>query len=590
MLIDYHLGQTSIILRIKILDSSVSTGAGLTGLTFSSSGLIIAAIADNEASTTAYTAAGSTIETITTLGTFATPTATKCRFKEVDSTNHPGVYEIQLDNARYAVSSAKSLLVSIGGATNAAQTDACIPLRQTDPYNAVTGGITALPNTACTTNASLLTSGTGTDQISVTSGKVLLQATQTGVTIPTVTNVTNDVGITQTGADKVWGSLTRVLTAGTNIVLAKGTGITGFNDITAAEAATAVWQDTTAGDFTLAGSVGKSVMNGVALGNGLKIAECVLTDTTTTVTNQLTAAQIATGVWQDTTAGDFTVASSIGKSLYTSGAAPGASGGLLIAGSNAATTFSGLTTGAISASTITASGAVAFQSTFAVTGNMSLAAGLTITQSTTNGHGVSVTGNGTGHGMSITGGSGATGNALHLASASTNGHGLYTVGTGTGEGIDAIGGATGDGIQCQSAGTGRGLHAMGGITGGDAVFFEAIVGNTNGLTLAHAGTGKDLNATTTPLTLAKTTNITGFNDPDTASIFTAVLTTQLTESYAADGVAPTLAQAIFLTQQSLHEFAIAGTTRTVKKLDGSTTAATFTLDSSTAPTSTTRAT
>ncbi len=72
-------------------------------------------------------------------------------------------------------------------------------------------------------------------------------------------------------------------------------------------------------------------------------------------------------------------------------------------------------------------------------------------------------------------------------------------------------------------------------------------------------------------------------------LVTGVLTTQMTESYAADGTAPTLAQAMFLVQQSLHEFAISGTTRTVKKLDGSTTAATFTLDSSTAPTSTTRA-
>jgi len=37
--------------------------------------------------------------------------------------------------------------------------------------------------------------------------------------------------------------------------------------------------------------------------------------TTTTVTNQLTAAQIATGVWTDTTASDFTTALSIGKSI-----------------------------------------------------------------------------------------------------------------------------------------------------------------------------------------------------------------------------------------------------------------------------------
>jgi hypothetical protein len=85
--------------------------------------------------------------------------------------------------------------------------------------------------------------------------------TQAAVTlVATTTNVTNDVGITQAGADKVWattvrslttfgtlvadvatavwGAATRVLTAGTNIVLAKGTGVTGFNDIAAGAAMT----------------------------------------------------------------------------------------------------------------------------------------------------------------------------------------------------------------------------------------------------------------------------------------------------------------------------------------------------------------
>lgn len=65
----------------------------------------------------------------------------------------------------------------------------------------------------------------------------------------------------------------------------------------------------------------------------------VAVGTVTTVTNQLTAAAIATGVWQDTTAGDFTVAGSVGKSVYTSGNIPGAAGGHFIAGTNAATTI-----------------------------------------------------------------------------------------------------------------------------------------------------------------------------------------------------------------------------------------------------------
>jgi len=70
----------------------------------------------------------------------------------------------------------------------------------------------------------------------------------------------------------------------------------------------------------------------------------------------------------------------------------------------------------------------------------------------------------------------------------------------------------------------------------------------------------------------------------------AILTTQMTEAYAADGVAPTLAQALFLIQQALTEVSISSTTETIKKLDGSTAAATLTLDSATAPTSKTRAT
>jgi len=78
----------------------------------------------------------------------------------------------------------------------------------------------------------------------------------------------------------------------------------------------------------------------------------------------------------------------------------------------------------------------------------------------------------------------------------------------------------------------------------------------------------------------------GLNDITVASI----LTTQMTESYAADGAAPTLAQALMLIQQQIGEFAISGTTLTVKKVDGSTTAATFTLDDGASPTSITRAT
>ena len=79
--------------------------------------------------------------------------------------------------------------------------------------------------------------------------------------------------------------------------------------------------------------------------------------------------------------------------------------------------------------------------------------------------------------------------------------------------------------------------------------------------------------------------ITALNDISVSD----VLTTQMTEAYAADGTAPTLTQALMLIQQVLTEFNIAGTTYTIKKVDGSTTAATGTLNNATDPTGMTRA-
>ena len=124
----YKNGVTSVILRVKILDSASTVGAGKTGLTFGTAGLIISTIADNEAAPTVYAQAANNIETIATLGTFAAPTAGKCRFMEVDPTNHPGLYEIQIANARWAVASARSGIVTVSGAANAAQVDTEVQL------------------------------------------------------------------------------------------------------------------------------------------------------------------------------------------------------------------------------------------------------------------------------------------------------------------------------------------------------------------------------------------------------------------------------------------------------------------------------
>ena len=143
-------------------------------------------------------------------------------------------------------------------------------------------------------------------------------------------------------------------------------------------------------------------------------------------------------------------------------------------------------------------------------------------------------------------------------------------------------------------------------TGTDGVVVAA--GSKTGYTLtATTGLGNqtaDITGTiSTVTTLTNLPSITanwltaaGLATDAVTEIVTAALTTQMTESYAADGVSPTLAQALFLIQQAITEFTIvvntgAGTsTTTIKKIDGSTPAATLTLNSETAPTAATRAT
>lgn len=171
MKLAYKNGVTSVVLRVKIMDSTSTTGGAKTGLTNASAGLIISTIADNEATATAYTAAGSTIDSITTLGTFAAPTAGHCRFKEVDATNHPGVYEIQIADARWAVSGARSVIITVSGATGAAQVDAEVQLTTVD-VNDVNGGLQGLKGTTNPTAGALPTIGTGTGQINPSGGKV----------------------------------------------------------------------------------------------------------------------------------------------------------------------------------------------------------------------------------------------------------------------------------------------------------------------------------------------------------------------------------------------------------------------------------
>ena len=78
-------------------------------------------------------------------------------------------------------------------------------------------------------------------------------------------------------------------------------------------------------------------------------------------------------------------------------------------------------------------------------------------------------------------------------------------------------------------------------------------------------------------------------DPPTKAEMDAMWTTAATESYASDNAAATPAQLLYMILCTVSEFSVSGTTITGKKLDGSTTAMTWTINDATSPTSRTRA-
>ncbi|MGX9145933.1 hypothetical protein [Mesorhizobium sp. 128a] len=163
----------------------------------------------------------------------------------------------------------------------------------------VNGGTATFPTNATLASTTNITAGTITTATNVTNAPTngdLTATMKTSVTTaataatPTAAAVTGAVG-SVTGAvgsiaaggistssfadgaitaakfaanalDAVWSAATRVLTAGTNIALAKGTGVTGFNDPSAATIAQAVWDALTSA-LTTVGSVGKLLVDNV---------------------------------------------------------------------------------------------------------------------------------------------------------------------------------------------------------------------------------------------------------------------------------------------------------------------------------------
>lgn len=322
-------GATSQSFYVEILDSTSTTGGRKTGLVYNTSSL-----------TGYYVRNGGSVTAIT-LATLAAANSAYSSggFKEVDATNMPGVYRVDLPDAALA-SGADSVVFTLRGATGMAQVSEEVQLVAWDPQDTVRGGLTALPNAAAEAAGGLYTRGSGAGQINQpANGQVdgnVVSWRGTAVSTPTVAGVPNvnaktwndlttvalplvpatpgrslvvdaagladanavkvgptgsgtaqtarDIGasvlvgdktgfsLSTAGVQAIWDALTsalttsgsvgkriadnldaaissrsshvaadiwavgtRLLTAGTNIVLAKGVGLTGLNDLSAAQ-------------------------------------------------------------------------------------------------------------------------------------------------------------------------------------------------------------------------------------------------------------------------------------------------------------------------------------------------------------------
>ena len=193
-------------------DTSSSTGGGLV-LAYNTASLVFKWKREFDAAWTTFTCTQGT-EGTNTPATF------------ISSNGFTGAFHICFPDAMFSTSDTSSWCqCTLQGAANLLPVQFEYELIAIDNQDAVHLGLSALPNPACTGNASLLTSGTGTDQLSVTSGRIDIgKALGTAVTLD-ANNVLN------VSAKYLGGTLQTARDIGASVLLSAGTG-TGQLDFT----------------------------------------------------------------------------------------------------------------------------------------------------------------------------------------------------------------------------------------------------------------------------------------------------------------------------------------------------------------------
>lgn len=182
-----QINNTSRTEYVFIQNSSVSTGAGLTGLVFNSGGL-----------TADYCVERGARVNIPLVTQTATGAYSSGGFVAVDGTNMPGLYRFDIPNAVFATAGADKAVVMLKGATNMAPVLLEYQIVGYNPDDAVRLGLTAIPNVAQGTTGSIaLGNATGAVTVVTNNDKTgyALSGTQTfNVTGNITGNLSGSVG------------------------------------------------------------------------------------------------------------------------------------------------------------------------------------------------------------------------------------------------------------------------------------------------------------------------------------------------------------------------------------------------------------
>lgn len=393
------LVSTSVILRIYL--EKVSTGLGFTGLSNTSTGLIITIAVLPGATGAQYSSAASSIDSIGTLGSFQIPTTGNCRFREVNSTTQPGIYELQFDNTFF--SSGKGVTVLVGGVTDLKTETLLVPLVAFDPTDGVRLGLSALPNAAAEAAGGLYTRGTGTGQIAQNAvGKITVDTVfyngnavaTASVGIPNVNVVAwknagpNDLisgrvdanaqviadkvgyALSSAGVQAIWDALTSALTATGSIGKKLAGWILGSDSkvLLSADAQTGVTIPTVttvtnpvtvSGTVTVAGTV---TVGGYATGQdpATYVLVTPANKISTNSSNQVVASSVqgnVTGSVASVVGAVGSVTGSVGSVTGSVGSVTGNIGGNVVGSVASVTVVNGLASGVITAAAI-ATGAI----------------------------------------------------------------------------------------------------------------------------------------------------------------------------------------------------------------------------------------